>query len=441
MVVQGPLGAPAESPVIEAPDAGVIADARARQRRHRVGAALVALAAAALGGWLALGGAGGDRGAGAARAGHSSTPAGAHSTRNAPTVATRALGSSVDYFMVEPYRSAMLLLSGVENTGERCVWTLVSARTLRVTASLRRSCAAPALATEPFVPVNVERPNMTFSVRVARPNRNPRRVVLGPVVMVHNEVSDTHLEWAYGAGLLWIYDVAAIDPKAAARPQGRRNPHAEVVEVSLATGRLVRVVRTPTLDRPFVVADDDGLWLVPSTETGVSPGAGGGRAYMLAPGARSFRVEHRAGYAAAWALATNHTLWQDVLSLHGAGAPHQELWRFDGASGVVHAVGRLQAAAREYVPTLGSGGTLWMLRSILDPGTTNSCSRQQVIAIGGTNAASHVIATLQRPLDDCFPVPWNQPFGGTGSGQLYAAGAYYFLDAEQSTTTLDRIHP
>ena len=62
------------------------------------------------------------------------------------------------------------------------------------------------------MPVNVERQNLTSTVRVARPNRDPHRVVLGPVVMVHNEVSDTHLEWAYGAGLLWIYDVAAIAP-------------------------------------------------------------------------------------------------------------------------------------------------------------------------------------------------------------------------------------
>ena len=423
------------------PDAGVIDDARSRQRRHRGAAALIALAAAALGAWLAFGGAGGGRVIGAARAGRPSTPAGALGTRSAPEVAARALPTSVDYFTVEPYGGTMLLLSGVENSGENCVWTLVSTRTLRVAASLRRSCAAPAVATQPLVPVNVERPNLTSTVRVARPDRNPNRVVLGPVVMVHNEVSDTALEWAYGAGLLWIYDVAAINPSAAARHQGRRNPYAEVVEVSLATGRVVRVVRTPRLGRPFAVADDDGLWLVPSTETGVSPGAGGGRTYLLAPGARSLRVIHRAGYAAAWVLASGHTLWEDVLSWHGGGAPRQELWRLDGASGVAHAVGRLRAAAREYVPSLAPGGTLWTLHSITDPGTSNSCSRQEVVAIDGASAMSRVVTTLQRPLDDCFPVPWNQPFGGSGSGQLFTAGAFFFLDSEQSGTTLDRVRP
>jgi hypothetical protein len=334
-----------------------------------------------------------------------------------------------------------LLVSGVANSGTDCVWTLVAVRTLRVTGSFRRSCALPALAAEPFVPVNVERANLTSIVRVARPNRNPKRVILGPVVMVHNEVSDTHLEWAYGAGLLWIYDVAAIDPGVAARPQGRRNPHAEVVEVSLATGRIVRVVPTPArLGRPFAVADDDGLWLVPSPETGVS-GAGAAPTYLLVPGARSLRVVHRAGYAAAWAIASGHALWEDLLSSHGRGAPDQELWRLDGASGADVNVGRLEDAARQFVPAAAPGGTLWMLRTITDAGTNNSCTRQQVVAINAASAASSVVATLRRPHDNCFPVPWNQPLGGSGSGQLFTAGAFFYLDSQQSGTTLYRVRP
>jgi hypothetical protein len=422
------------------PDAGVIEDARRRQHRHRGAAAVIALAAV-LGGWLALGGAGSGGGDGTARVGWPSTPAGGLGTRSAPALASRALPRSVDYFTVESYGSASLLVSGVENSGTDCVWTLVAARTLRVTGSFRRSCALPALAAEPVVPVNVERPNLTSIVRVARPNQNAKRVHLGPVVMVHNEVSDTHLEWTYGAGLLWIYDVAAIDPRAAARPQGRRNPHGEVVEVSLATGRVVRVVRTPgRLDRPFAVADDDGLWLVPSPETGVS-GGGAAPSYLLVPGARSVRVVHRAGYAAAWAIASGHTLWEDLLSWHGRGAPRQELWRLDGASGAAHNLGRLEDAAREFVPAPAPSGTLWTLRAITDPATNNTCTRQQVVAINAANAASSVVATVRRPNDDCFPVPWNQPLGGSGAGQLFTAGAFFYLDSQQSGTTLHRVRP
>jgi hypothetical protein len=127
--------------------------------------------------------------------------------------------------------------------------------------------------------------------------------------------------------------------------------------------------------------------------------------------------------------------------LHGRGAPRQQLWRLDGASGAAHAEGRLGDAAREYVPALAPGGTLWTVHSITDPGTSNSCSRQRVVAIDGASAASRVVAMLLRPLDDCFPVPWNQPFGGAGSGQLFTAGAFFFLDSEQPGTTLDRVRP
>ena len=419
------------------PDGGVIDDARRRQRRHRGAAALIALAVAALCEWLALGGGGGGRGAGAARAGQRSTPAGAVDTRKAPAVALRALPPSVDYFTVEAYGSATLLLTGVDGSGEDCVWTLVSARTLRVAASVRRSCAAPAIATEPVVPVSVERPNLTSTVRVARPNRNPRRVVLGPVVMVHNEVSDTSLEWAYGAGLLWIYDVAAIDPSAAALHQGRRPTHAEVVEVSLSSGRVVRTVATRQLYRPFVLADADGLWIVPSPETGI---AGPAPIYLLAPGASAPRVVLRAGDNASWALASGHTLWEDVQSFGSHGTVRQDLLRLDDTGGTARRIGTVAAVSNQ--PALQPGSeTLWTLNSITDPGTNNTCTRQQVVAIDAANGRFRVVRTLQLPLAPCEPVPWNQPFGDAGSGQLFTAGSFFFLDSEQSRTTLYRVRP
>jgi hypothetical protein len=419
------------------PDADVVNDARSRQRRHRGAAALTALTAAALGGWLALGGAGGGRGIGAAHTGQPSTPAGALGTRNAPAIASRVLAPSVDYFTVERYGNAMLLLSGVDSSGADCVWTLVSARTLRVTASFRRSCAAPAVAAEPLVPVNVERPNMTSTVRVARPNPDPRRVVLGPVVMVHDEVSDTHLEWAYGAGLMWIYDVAAIDPSAAALHQSRRATRAEIVEVSLADGRVVRTVVTRQLDRPFLLAGADGLWIVPSPETGVAAPA---PTYLLAPGASVPRVVLRAGDHASWALVSGHTLWEDILTFGPHAKVREELWRLDGAGGTARRVGPVAAVTNQ--PAFQSGSdTLWTLNSITDPGTNNTCTRQQVVAIDAANGRSHTVRTLELPLAPCEPVPWNQPFGGAGSGQQFAAGAFFFLDSEQSQTTLYRVRP
>jgi hypothetical protein len=285
--------------------------------------------------------------------------------------------------------------------------------------------------------VEVEHQNLTSSVRVARPNRDPRRVILGPVVMLHSEVSDTHLEWTYGAGLLWIYDVAAVNRAAAALHQGRRDPYAEVVEVSLASGRVVRVVRTPLLYRPYLVGDDDGLWIVPSPETsGGSPSA----TYLLAPGAGALRVVHRFGDAAIWAVASGHTLWEDVRDLRGR-TLRQELWRLDGASGAARRIGPLGGVAGALPVLAAATGTFWTLNSLTDPGTNNTCTRQQVVAISGANGHSQVVARLDLPLDPCEPVPFSQPFGGVGEGETFADGAFYFLDAEQSGTTLYRVGP
>lgn len=422
---------------VRVPGASVIDDTRGRQRRHRAAVAVIVLAAAALAGWLVLGGVGASGGAGDARAGHRSPPVDAAATRSTSTIALRALTPSVDYLTVESYGSTTLLLSGVENSGEDCVWTLVSALTLRVETSVRRSCAAPAMATEPFVPVNVERSNLTSTVRVARPNRIPKRVVLGPVVMVHNEVSDTGLEWAYGAGLLWIYDVAAIAPSAATLHQGRRPTHAEVIEVSLRSGRVVRTVVTRQLYRPFVIADADGLWIVPSPETGTAAPA---PTYLLAPGVRTPRVVLRAGDNAAWALASGHTLWEDIQSFGPHGTVRQELWRLDGVDGSARRAGLVAAVTNQ--PALQPGSeTLWTLNSITDPGTNNTCTHQQAVAIDAATAHERIVRTLMLPLAPCEPVPWNQPFGGAGSGQLFTAGAFFFLDSEPSGTTLYRVRP
>ncbi len=63
MAVQSPPTPKVQPPAVATPDAGVIEDARARQRRHRMGgAALVALAVAALLGYSLAGGGGGAAG-------------------------------------------------------------------------------------------------------------------------------------------------------------------------------------------------------------------------------------------------------------------------------------------------------------------------------------------------------------------------------------------
>jgi hypothetical protein len=106
--------------------------------------------------------------------------------------------------------------------------------------------------------------------------------------MRFNDLSDTRPVWTYGPGTLWIYDVAAVDSA------GRR-ARAELIEISTRTGKVVRTVRMPSLVRPLLAADADGLWIA------ASPGTGAGTPapiYHLAAGAAAPRVVHRGGYAA-----------------------------------------------------------------------------------------------------------------------------------------------
>jgi hypothetical protein len=421
-----------------APGAGVIEDARARQRSHRRAVATVALAAIAVAAWLGFSGGGGGAGRPAGRGERPSTPLGAPAARGPVRIATRALPRSVSFFTIER-DGRLLLLSGSEDSGDTCVWVLLAPRTLRTVATLRSSCATPATAAEPFVPLDVEHRDLTATVYVARPDRDPRRVVRGPALMRHSEVSDTHLAYAYGAGLLWIYDVAALAPGAAARHQARRNPHAEVVEVSLRTGRPVRTVRMPQLSRPFVIADADGLWIVPSPETA---GAGPSSTYLLAPGAGAPRVVRRFGDAAVWAVASGHTLWEAVRSLR-AGVLRETLWRLEGARGAARRLGPVGELTAD--PTFESGTrTLWALDSPSDPGSINTCTRQQVVAIDGASGAERVVARPVLPGSPCFPVPTNQPYGGSGLGEAFAFGAFYFIDAGpfgSGAATLYRVRP
>ena len=113
-------------------------------------------------------------------------------------------------------------------------------------------------------------------LRIAHVSAKPGLVSFGPVVMTFNNVSDTHLEWTYGPGSLWIYDVA-VETSSGATRRG-----AEVLDVSTATGRVVRTVSMPRLYEPLLAADADGLWIAASPETGVGTPA---PVYRLAPGA------------------------------------------------------------------------------------------------------------------------------------------------------------
>ncbi len=350
----------------------------------------------------------------------------------APAPAGVVLPTSAAFGSVEAL-GGQLLVSGYDNSSTGCVWLVVNRTSLRTTSLLRASCERPPLAAEPVVPVQFPRTKVAgfeAQLRIARPNRVASRISYGPVVMTFNDVSDTHLEWTYGPRSLWVYDVAALGRDGEA-------PHAEVVEVSTATGRVVRRVSMPLLYEPLLAADADGLWLAASVETGVGTGV----TYHLAVGASAPTLIHRGGYAAYWLVARGHSVWEDVASMTAvAGRVAQEIWRFEGPSGAGHAL----ASANNLRPTSGppavapDSSALWTSDDVLaTPGSYGRCSGAQVVRIDAHSGRQRVVRTLKLPGDQC-PFASILPFGA--GAQAFVAGSFYTLIAGPGqATTLYRV--
>jgi hypothetical protein len=342
-----------------------------------------------------------------------------------PAVSMVSLPSGVDFYSVEPLGDR-LLLSGDDSEGLDCDWLVVN-RDLRVESSLlRASCERPPIAATPVVPVAFSLPQGNeLAVRIARPNAKPSRVTYGPVVMTCEDASDTRPQWVYGAGMLWLYDVATLRA-------GARTPRAEVVQVSMATGRVVRTVPMPQIYRPLLAADADGLWLAGSVETGL----GIAPTYHLAPGASAPRLVHRGGYAAYWLLAAGHEVWEDIASQKHS-AVTQEIWRFDGPGAIAHALAsanRLVAGTPAVKP---GSAALWLVGSLPYRRDVNGCVGAQIVSINAQTGRQTVTRTLTLPGNPCLGIPY------TPEAQAFTSGALYFLipALTPGTTLLYRVQP
>jgi hypothetical protein len=346
----------------------------------------------------------------------------------APAVLTLRLPSSAVFYTIEPL-GGRLLLSASDTEGNGCAWLVVSPEPLRVRSSFHANCKRPAVAAEPAVPIQFPVPDSSdASLRIVRPNLSSSRVSVGPVVMTFNDVSDTKLEWTYGPGTLWVYDVAALNSAG-------RSPRAELLDISTTTGQVVRTVSMPSLVRPLLAADADGLWIA------ASPGTGAGTPapiYHLAIGAAAPRVVHRGGYAALWLVAAGHTVWADIGTIppHSSAstAIHQEIWRFDGPSAPAHALAGANGLNSSATPTVQAGAAaLWTLSLIPSPpGSYYACTHAQLVRIDARTGRQTVTRTLSFTDEYCLPV----------QGQAFVDGAFYFLSpyiSPATRTTLYRL--
>lgn len=342
-----------------------------------------------------------------------------------PVVSTLSLPSGVQVDSVEAVGDR-LLLSGWDTTGNSCVQLIVGAGELRVAASLHASCERPPIAAHSVVPVQF--PLATgneSSVRIARPNRAPSRVSYGPVVMTFDDVSDTKLEWTYGPRRLWLYDVAALP--------GTAGPaHAEALAISTTTGRVVQTASMPSLVRPLLAADADGLWIA------ASPGTGAGSpapTYLLAFGAHAPRLVHRGGYAAFWLAASGHTVWEDIASI--APTVRQEIWRYDAPTAAPTSLARADNLEVVTPAVQPGSGALWTLGSPLSGG----CFDEQVVKIDAHTGRQTIITTFHLPGSPCNPEPESGSLPYGGNSQAFTDGAFYFLTQGPTRIVLHRVQP
>lgn len=390
---------------------------RTRRRRRRGAAAVAILAAGAILGAIAAGGGPGAPSSAAAGDGAGALSA-SPATRGSGASASLTLPLNTSFWTVQRY-GRELLLTGEATIGNGCTWLVVAPATLRTRRTLRANCDRPPIAAEPIVPIQIPIPDSNSSrLRIARVGAAPGAIRLGPVVMSYLDVSNTKLEWTYGPGTLWLYDIAT-------------SRGAEVLEVSTATGAVVDRLLLPKLrqfDKPDLAADADGLWIAASPQTDPN---GPAPLYLIAPGARSARSWEIPAHAAVWLVADGHTVWADIETFARHDTLRLRIWRFDGAAASAHPL----AAANDlsgYAPALQPGGAaLWTVNSLPTNGNYTTCRAQQLVRIDAASGRQTVAATLrQLPDEPCLQY---------GLSQTFSAGAFYLIGSDYSPETLYRV--
>jgi hypothetical protein len=213
-----------------------------------------------------------------------------------------------------------------------CQLANVGATSLRVASIRSTACDDPALDGEAVMPVeSLTAPgNEIGEVRIAVRAGSGSTCRLGPVVVRYLNYSDTRPEWTYGGGYLWLYSVG--NPSKGA---GGPALPAQVLRISLSTGRVLDRVSMPSLVRITLAADDDGLWFAPSSETGVTAHSKPPELLYFVPvGSRRANVIEKPrepGQVVNWLAAEGHTAWANVETVLSTGTAVTETFASPGS--------------------------------------------------------------------------------------------------------------
>jgi hypothetical protein len=295
-------------------------EARLLERRRRRRRALATLAAAVVvgaGAYLIAGGGGGFSTSSSGR-----PLPGAHVSSVALPLAGHydALGVVGGRLIVSGGPAGSLFPSGSTTSLSRgrpagtCDAATVNPATLRPTDVRHADCADPALYGERVLAVSylagqVSATNAlgVLALRIARSDPSaPGGYTLGPVVMRYPQCSDCGADWIYGDGSLWIYDSVS-------------SRGAELLRVSQSTGAVAQRIAMPSIDRPYIAVNADGLWLADSIESGFPLHVRPSKHYLyeslyrVASGMSAPERELTIGHAGAlWLLASGHSVWLDI---------------------------------------------------------------------------------------------------------------------------------
>ena len=310
-----------------------------------------------------------------------------------------------------------LLLSGASaSTASRvnpsCVSAVVDPAPLAVEPATAVDCNDPAVDGGTVAEVNSYSPDSNnATIRIARVDPRTGQKSVGPVVMTYGSYSDTRPVTASGGGWFWIYDNSTT--------QG-----AEVLQVSMSSGQVVQTVAMPTLYRPLLTADHDGLWIGNSIEGGVCSGCSPPSAlYYLAPGSQKAAVVVPASsLLVCWLIGSGDHLWVGMGRQY-TGCTKETIWRFDGSD--FQPVFEVPDQGYDPDTVIGdeSDGLwtmLWQWPPTALPPT--SPRPQEIVHINPDTGAERVVATLP-PLT----IPIGQGEYGLLPGQAAVLGESMYL--------------
>ncbi len=309
---------------------------------------------------------------------------------------------------------------------------MVDPVSLRIISNRNATCTDPALDGAKVMPV--ESPVAAGSpigvVRIATRTTASGAITVGPIVMHYENSSTTTPEWTYGGGYLWLYDAAlSKSTKTAPRP-------AEVLRISLTTGRVMATVTVPSLVRVELAANTEGLWIGRSQETplGSTPAA---LLYFLGVRATKPKVVIRNGDYVSWLAAGGHAAWATLIGADKSGASITD--SFPTATGKPRAT----TLSPKVIVPIETGQESFDAQPVLeDPGVglffitteypksgNSAVSFQQIFRFNPTNGHESKVTSIRLPS------------GRFQASVVYKGSLYLLTGGASLEATLSRVSP